>query len=156
MRRKVLNSLFVLLITLVITVGSAYAFWDSLFKTDNQTVVVGDGVETTLTVVDIVPVGKFLVPSTAIIGANDITSITLTYNVKVNQKAIDVGYTDLTITVSGDYSSLLNIQLPATTTMKLTDTLITIVIFLDAPANLAEYNAVKNQSFSFILIFTVS
>lgn len=165
MKRKVLGGLIVLLFSFVAAIGTTFAFWDVLTKTNDPVIVIGEGLETTLTVGDIVPAGKFLVPSGVILGANDITSVVLTYNVKVNQKAVDTSYTDLTVSASNiliggsaTYSGLVNIIITPTSpiTVGTTDTLVTVTITLTAPANVTEYNIIKNSNITFTLTFQVA
>ena len=60
-----LKKLVVLLVALFAIGGSvsAYAWWDTLQQTQNETLTVGEGTTLTVDVVATAPVGKVLVPS---------------------------------------------------------------------------------------------
>jgi len=142
--------------------GLAFAWWDNLSQTQEETITIGEGVTLTVAAVAVAPAGKYLVPSGVVLKANDVESIVLTYNVKLDQAAIDA--LDLTIVataiqIGGDttYSNLVTIQInQASPTVNSSDVLVTVTVTIAQPATIVEYNLIKNQPITFDLTFTAT
>jgi hypothetical protein len=140
----------------------AYAYWDNLQQTQNETITIGNGVTLQKEAVAVAPAGKVLVPTGVVLKANDVTSIVLTYNVKLDEAALtalnlSVSASNIQINGSSDYENLVNIAIsPATTTVNATNVLITVTVTLTAPATVEIYNLIKNQPITFTLTFTAT
>ena len=152
-------------LAMVIVLGGstmAFAWWDDLQKTQNETLTIGEGVTLEVAAVATAPVGKVLVPAGVVLKANDVTSIVLTYNVKLDLAAVAalnlaVSSSNVQINGSATNAGLVNIVIsPATTTVNATNVLITVTITLTAPATVEIYNAIINQPITFTLTFTAT
>lgn len=152
-------------LAMVIVLGGstmAFAWWDDLQKTQNETLTIGEGVTLQVAAVATAPVGKVLVPAGVVIKANDVTSIVLTYNVKLDLAAVSalnlaVASSNVQIGGSATNAGLVNIAIsPASTTVNATNVLITVTVTLAAPATVEVYNAVINQPITFTLTFTAT
>jgi len=158
------KKLTVLLLALFVLGGSfvAYSYWDTLNKTESEIVIVGQGVTLQVAAVATAPAGKVLVPSGVVLKANDVTSIVLTYHVKldlevVSALALTVTADDILINSDGTYAGLVNIEIvKGEATVNNTDVLVTVTVTLTEPANETAYNAIINQPISFNLNFTVA
>lgn len=144
--------------------GSIYAFayWDELEQTTNETIALGAGVTLTVDAVAIVPAGKFLVPEIAILKANDIKEIVLTYNVRLDLSvvtALDLAVVASNVLINGSAvnAALVNIGIvQAFTTVNAADVLVTVTITLTEPATFAIYELIRNQPITFSLTFTAT
>mgnify|MGYP000984406443 CR=1 FL=1 len=97
MKKKSLKlSLVVFLIFLMLGLTfTSFAYWDQLTKTDDLVVTIGQGKEVNITATATVPSDKVLVPTGAIIGPHDVTSVNLQYTVELSQEVSS----DLTLSV---------------------------------------------------------
>ena len=144
--------------------GTAFAFswWDNLSQTQNETIEIGEGVTLNVSAVATVPAGKVLVPAGVVLKANDVEEIILTYNVKLDQTALDdlnlsVEATDVQIGGSTDNIDLVNINISqSSATVNDADVLVTVTITIDEPSTQAIYDLIKNQAITFTLTFTGS
>jgi hypothetical protein len=144
--------------------GTAFAFswWDNLSQTQNETIEIGEGVTLNVSAVATVPAGKVLVPAGVVLKANDVEEIILTYNIKLDQTALDdlnlsVEATDVQIGGSTDNIDLVNINISqSSATVNDADVLVTVTITIDEPSTQAIYDLIKNQAITFTLTFTGS
>ena len=144
--------------------GTAFAFswWDNLSQTQKETIEIGEGVTLNVSAVATVPAGKVLVPAGVVLKANDVEEIILTYNVKLDQTALDdlnlsVEATDVQIGGSTDNIDLVNINISqSSATVNDADVLVTVTITIDEPSTQAIYDLIKNQAITFTLTFTGS
>jgi hypothetical protein len=144
--------------------GTAFAFswWDNLSQTQNETIEIGEGVTLNVSAVATVPAGKVLVPAGVVLKANDVEEIILTYNVKLDQTALDdlnlsVEATNVQIGGSTDNIDLVNINISqSSATVNDADVLVTVTITIDEPSTQAIYDLIKNQAITFTLTFTGS
>ena len=158
------KKLFAALLVAVLLGGTAFAFswWDNLSQTQSETINVGEGVTLTVSAVAEAPTGKYLVPAGVVLKANDVEEIVLTYNVKLDQAAVDALNLDVqasNILIGGEstYSDLVNVSISqASTTVNDLNVLITVTVTLGQPTTLEIYNLIKNQAITFDLTFTAS
>lgn len=159
-----LKKLSVILLALFVLGGTAvaYAYWDNLQQTQEETINIGQGVTLQKSVVATAPAGHKLVPSGVVLKANDVTSITLTYNVKLDVEALNaltlnVQASNIQIDGSATHAGLVNINISqASATVNATDVLVTVTVTLTQPATEAAYNAIINQPITFTLTFTAA
>ena len=155
----------VIAIALLFVVGGsslAYAWWDSLDKTQSETLSIGQGVTLRVAAVATAPAGKVLVPADAVLKADDVTSIVLTYNVDLDLTVVDpldlsVTATNVEVGGSTANASLVNISISqSSATVNDADVLVTVTVTLSQPADFATYVAVINKTISFDLLFAAS
>lgn len=158
---KKLTVALLALVALGGTVG-AFSYWDTLAKTEAETLTVGEGTELVVAAVAEAPAGKVLVPSGVVLKANDLESITLTYNVNLNQTSVAdlnlaVVASNIEINGSTANAGLVNIAITtAAPTVNNSTVLVTVVVTLTEPTTEAEYLAIINQAITFDLTFTAS
>jgi len=101
--------LIVLVLTIVTVTSLTFAYWDQLSKTQpSGDVNIGEGATLVVAAVATAPADKTLIPSdaTIVVGTNDVTSITMTYNVNIDKTSVS----DLNLSVA-----LSNLQAGAVT-----------------------------------------
>ncbi|MDD4988414.1 MAG: hypothetical protein PHS68_05935 [Candidatus Izemoplasmatales bacterium] len=156
---------FMAAIAVAIVLGGsafAYAWWDNLDQTQEETLTIGQGVTLEVAASAVAPEGKFLVPTGAVLKANDVTEIVLTYNVALDQAVINpltlsVVASDVLINADATYADLVNINIvKAETTVNNVDVLVTVTVTLTEPATELAYNAVHNQPITFTLSFSAT
>ena len=156
---------FMAAIAVAIVLGGsafAYAWWDNLDQTQEETLTIGQGVTLEVAASAVAPEGKFLVPTGAVLKANDVTEIVLTYNVALDQAVINpltlsVVASDVLINADATYADLVNINIvKAETTVNNVDVLVTVTVTLTEPATEVAYNAVHNQPITFTLSFSAT
>lgn len=152
-------------ILIVLALGGsalAYSWWDNLSQTQNETISIGQGITLTVAAVAVAPAGKYLVPDGVVLKIDDVESIVLTYNVKLDQTALDALNLSIVaeeIKIGGDatYANLVIIQIvQASSTVNNTNVLVTVTVTLAQPATIVEYNLIKNQPITFNLKFTAT
>lgn len=158
------KKLLVVLVALIAISGtaSAYAWWDNLADTRSETITIGDG--ETLVVAEVLEYTATdrLVPSGAVLKANDVTSVVLTYNVKLDQTAVtalDLTVTTDNLTVGGvAYTGgLINVVVtPVQQDVNGTDVLVTVTVSLAPDSAANDYSAIQNGEIGFDVIFTAT
>jgi hypothetical protein len=152
-------------ILIVLALGGsalAYSWWDNLSQTQNETISVGQGITLTVAAVAVAPAGKYLVPDGVVLKINDVESIVLTYNVKLDLTALDALNLSIVaeeIKIGGDatYANLVIIEIvQASSTVNNTNVLVTVTVTLAQPATVVEYNLIKNMPITFNLKFTAT
>lgn len=169
LQKKVFRRLLVAFVVML-TVGgtvTAFAYWDNLSQTENPTqIVLGNGVELQVSETVGATNGEYLVPSSALLKANDVTSIQLTYTVKLSEAVLTAP--DLTVTVESvtidngidaefndtDEGDLVNVVVSNTTTVNDADVTVTVTITLDDPADAATYEKYENADINLELLFS--
>ena len=70
-----IKKLAIVLVALLALGGtvSAYAWWDTLQETQNETLTVGEGTDLEVAVLAAAPAGKVLIPAGNTLGVNDVT-----------------------------------------------------------------------------------
>lgn len=163
MVRKLLLVL-VALVTFGGTVG-AYAWWDTLTENrTNETLTIGEGADLTITVNASAEAGKTLVPSGTLLGANDVTSYTLTYDLALNkQLASDLTLTAAVSNVAIGGSTVNAGLVTVTPTYSVsqainadTTVVVTLTVTLAEPTTEAIYNAVANADITFDVTFNAN
>src|SRR5690606_26454859 len=112
------KKLFAVLVVALLLGGTvlAFSYWDNLQQEQSETIVIGKGVTLQVAAVAEVPENKVLVPVGAVMKANDVNSIVLTYNVKLDQAAVNnlnlaVVASDILIGGSAENAGLVNINI---------------------------------------------
>lgn len=150
-----------LLISLGGTVG-AYAYWDDLTRNQEESLLIGEGTSLVVESVVSVPEGKYLVPAGTVLKANDIESLELKYNVKLNDEVSNDLYlyvrTDnVLINNDENLSELVHIDLSASvSTTEKYEISVSAVVSLDEPLTEEEYELVANSIISFDILFDAS
>ena len=161
-RRLVL--VLVALVTFGGTVG-AYAWWDNLTETrTNETLTIGEGADLTITVNASAEAGKTLVPSGALLGANDVTSYTFTYDLVLSkQLASDLTLTATVSNIQIDGATTNASLITVTPTYSLSQTInadttvvVTLTVTMAEPSTEAIYNAVANGVITFDVTFNAN
>lgn len=158
------KKLFAVLVVALLLGGTvlAFSYWDNLQKKQSEVIEIGNGVTLEVAAVAEVPENKVLVPVGAVMKANDVNSIVLTYNVKLDQAALadlnlNVAASNVLIGGLADNAGLVNISIvKASPTVNSTDVLVTVTVTLTQPDTVAIYNVIKNQKITFDLTFTGS
>ena len=150
-----------LLLTVAGLIGVSYAYWSRLTAERNNTVIIGEGTEVILTAVVEPEEGKVLVPAGNALGANEVESVTMVYNVRLSQQAaqnleLSVDVSDVQIGESGALAHLVNIAVTHVEFINNQNVQVQVVVTLTEPANEAEYNAVINKAITFKLTFSAS
>jgi len=156
------KKLFAALIVALLLGGTvlAFSYWDNLQQEQSETINIGNGVTLLVAAEAVVPVGKVLVPSTVVMKANDVTSVVLTYNVKLDEAALaalnlSVVASNIQIGGSAVNAGLVNVVISlASSTVNATDVLVTVTVTLNQPATVEIYDVIKNQPITFDLTFT--
>jgi hypothetical protein len=159
-----IKKLAVVLVALLVFGGSvsAFAWWDTLQETQNETVTIGEGTDLVVAVNASAPAGKVLVPSGVTIGVNDVESIVLTYDVnlsKVTASDLTLGVTATNVTIDGDgtYAGLVGIVInPSSTNINNGNVVVTVTVTLTEPTTEAIYDSIVNGVISFDLVFNAS
>jgi hypothetical protein len=145
-----------------LSAGLIYAYWDSLSVAKDETIVVGEGTSVEVVAVAEAPPGKTLVPAGVVMGPNDVTSIELTYNVKLSKQAstalnLSVVASDKKIAGDSAYGDLVNVGIvKGANTVNNTNVLVTVTVTLSAPGSAEVYEAIKNENITFTLTFSAS
>lgn len=158
------KKLFAVLAVALVLSGTvlAFSYWDNLQQEQSETITIGNGVTLEVAAVAVAPVGKVLVPSGVVMKANDVASVVLTYNVKLDEAALedlDLSVVASNIEIGGSAlnADLVNVVISlASPTVNSTDVLVTVTVTLDQPATVAVYDVIKNQPITFDLTFTGS
>lgn len=161
-RNKLLLSIGVLIVSVMMIISFTYAYWDRLVGNETEVLNIGEGVELVVEAVAIAPEGKTLIPETAVMKPNDVKSIILTYNVRLDKSVVN----DLELTINASnvkigglegYSELVNIVIDSEmNNINDSNILVSVTISLLEPDSLEDYEIIKNQEISFDLIFTAS
>lgn len=155
------KKLLVILVALLAIGGtaSAYAWWDTLEKTETASLTIGEG-ETLVVGVTTQATTDRLVPTGVVMKTNDVTSIVFTYSVKLDQTAtnpvsLDVTYDNLTLDTAAYGGALLNIDVTPNTAIAVNgtdvDVVVTITLAPDAQGN--DYSDLVNGVIAFDLLF---
>ena len=167
MKNKKRKSLFALIALVILSGVSAvtgtYAYWNNLQKVEDETILVGIGLDTIVDAKVSAQAGKQLVPAGRTVDAAvEVEQVIFTYDVKLS-KAVSVAL-DLTVVASevkigGETTNanLVNIWISAPDKLggvALQEVVVTVTI--TEPATEEIYNAIKNQDITFKLTFTVS
>jgi len=158
------KKLVVCLIVAVLLGGTvlAFSYWDNLQQQEQEQLNIGNGVTLVVSAVATAPAGKVLVPSGVVMKANDVTSVVLTYNVKLDEAALaalnlEVLASNIEIGGSAVNADLVNVVISlASSTVNASDVLVTVTVTLDQPATVGVYDVIKNQPITFDLTFTGS
>ncbi|AIO18864.1 hypothetical protein KQ51_00985 [Candidatus Izimaplasma bacterium HR1] len=141
---------------------SAYAWWDTLQETQNETITVGEGTDLVVAVNATAPAGKVLIPTGFVLGVNDVNEIVLSYDVNLSKTAqsdltLDVTASNVEIGGVTTNASLVNIVItPSSTNVNSGTTTVTVTITLTEPTTEAIYNAIINEDITFDLTFIAS
>ncbi len=156
-----LKRLMVVLILMLMVASStiAFAWWDNLSQTDDQTLLIGQGVTLEVDTVVTVPEGKVLVPKGIVTKVGDVDLIELTYNVKLDYEVIE--NLDLSVTAkniligeSDKNSDLVDIDIVLSQDqVNSEDVLVKVYISLNMPESEAQYKEIINQKITFTLNF---
>ncbi len=151
----------VLILMLMVTSSTiAFAWWDNLSQSDNQTLLIGQGVTLEVEAVVTAPEGKVLVPKGIVMKVNDVDSIELTYNVKLDYEVIEdldlsVIADEIMIGRSNEHSDLVNIEITLSQDqVNNENVLVTVLVTLNMPVSEEQYQEIINQAITFTLRFT--
>lgn len=141
---------------------SAYAWWDTLEESQNETLTIGEGTDLVVAVNATAPVGKVLVPSGVIMGINDVNEIVLSYDLNISKEAqndltLITSTSNILIDGNNDYSSFVNIVVsPSSTNVNTSVITVTVTITLSEPTTQEIYNAIINSDITFDLTFAAT
>ena len=141
---------------------SAYAWFDTLQETKQETLTIGEGTDLVLQVKATAPAGKVLIPNGTVLGVNDVNQIVLSYDLnlsKVTQSNLQLNTSTSNILINGDasYASYVNIVITPTTTNINSDIVtVTVTVTLTEPLTEVIYNAIYNGEITFDITFTAS
>ena len=158
-----IKKLAIVLVALLALGGtvSAYAWWDTLQETQNETLTVGEGTDLVVAVNAAAPAGKVLIPAGNVLGVSDVNEIVLTYDVNLSkeaQSALTLAVTASNIQIGGDATNagLVNIVISPNQSVNDTVVTVTVTVTLTEPATEAIYNAIINDDITFDLTFIAS
>lgn len=160
MKKKLLALLALLLLFGGTTV--AFAYWDDLAQTEQEVLVIGEGVTLEVAAVATAPANSVLVPDGVVMKANDVDSIVLTYNVALDKAALaaldlSVTYENVKINNVADTNNLVNINITtASAVVNDADVLVTVTVTLNEPNDFNTYQDIIGESISFDLVFEAS
>jgi hypothetical protein len=141
---------------------SAFAWWDTLTETQNETLTIGEGTDLVVGVNVAAPAGATLIPNGFVLGPNDVDSIVLSYNVNLSKVTasdltLSVSATNVTIGGLTTNAGLVGIVIsPSSTTINNSVVVVTVTVTLSEPASEAVYNAVINGQIAFDLVFNAA
>lgn len=167
MKNKKKRFLAVLMSLLVLSGVSAvtgtYAWWNTLTHIQNETIQVGEGLETVVHATVLAPAGKKLVPSGTITdNATQVDEVELKYEVKLSNAvsvALDLTVVASEVKIDGEttHANLVNIWISAPNKLGgVAPQEVVVTVRITEPDDLATYNAIKNKAITFKLTFTVS
>lgn len=131
----------------------------SIIMTNDNQGLYNDQNSLVVTAVVSTPMGKNLIPVTAIPGENDVTEVELTYNVKMVNSVLDLDdlyIQTLNVTIGDEktYSNLVNISIEKKITNFKNELLVIVTVSLNEPEDKFVYEAIKNQPIQFDLRFS--
>lgn len=140
---------------------SAYAWWDTLQETQNETLTIGEGTDLVVAVNASAPAGKVLIPTGNVLGVNDVNEIVLTYDVNLSKEAqsdLTLAVTASNVQIGGDAANagLVNIAITPDQAVNSNVVTVTVTVTLTEPATEAIYNAIINDDITFDLTFIAS
>lgn len=158
------KKLFAVLAVALVLGGTvmAFAYWDNLQQKQNETIEIGNGVTLQVAAVAVAPEGKVLVPAGVVMKANDVDEVVLTYNVKLDEAALEalhlsVVASNIKIGGSDVNADLVNVEIAlGSATVNDANVLVTVTVSLNQPATVAVYDVIKNQSITFDLTFSAA
>jgi hypothetical protein len=157
-----LKKLLVVLLLFVAVSGTAgaYAYWDDLTRSQEETLMVGEGTSLELAATVTAPEGKVLVPAGVVMKANDVDSIVLKYQVSLDKEAnedllLSSWVENVMIGESSDLADeLVNISIELEdSTVNAKTVEVTVTITLNEPATQDIYNEIINQDITFRIFF---
>jgi hypothetical protein len=156
------KKILAVLVVAVLLGGSvlAFSYWDNLQQQEQETLNIGNGVTLQVAAVATAPAGKVLVPAGVVMKANDVTSVVLTYNVKLDEAAVtaldlEVLASNIQIGGSAVNAALVNVVITlGATTVNDANVLVTVTVTLNQPATVEVYDLIKNDPITFDLTFT--
>jgi hypothetical protein len=162
LKRKLILSAITILMLFISITGVTYAYWNKYIDNQSITHQIGDG-DTLYVELNSEDTGV-LIPSTETPYADEVTEIVLTYNVRINQEALDSGHENLSVNyenllINGvdTYNHLINIDInPNNLTVNLNNQVITVTITMNEPLDYNEYIEVINASVTFNLKFEIT
>ena len=137
--------------------ATAFAYWNSLQDTADVTVPIGEGVTLEVDLGTETP--GVLVPEDRALVAGQVEEVVITYTVRLDKQTISslnfsVVYSNVLIGGSTDHAGLVNIDIQNPTTINNDWVTVTITVTLTEPADQATYLAIINQNITFTLTFT--
>ena len=140
---------------------SAYAWWDTLQETQNETLTVGEGTDLVVNVTASAPSGKVLIPAGQVLGVNDVNEIVLQYNVNLTkelQSDLTLAVTASNVLIGGDATNagLVNIAITPNQNINSSTVSVTVTVTLTEPTTAEIYNAIINDDITFDLTFNAS
>lgn len=162
LRNKVIAAFAVMIFALATTVGVTYAYWDMLTaqRTEDDIITLGSGGTISIYATVNSETGKTLVPSGVPLGVNDVTSVTLTYTIRLNKQytsplALSATVTNILIDGSPTYASLVSIPVSGDITINGgADATVVLTITLTEPTSQEAYNAIAGKAITFTVTFT--
>ncbi|MDY0278058.1 MAG: hypothetical protein RBQ97_08235 [Acholeplasma sp.] len=166
-----------LLVFVLLTTTTAFAYWDSLQSKESNSLTIGEGTSITVNATTADHTGKHLVPSTALIKDGDVTSLEFTYSItldnitehdtflnietKIDDSDTNINFNLIHLETTWKYSdessfvafnvsnlpNLVDSQVSKTVNVKITMT-------MDEPSNKDEYLAIASAVISFDVTFT--
>ena len=156
-------------LVVLFTIGgtaSAFAWWDNLEQTKTETITIGAGETLEVEAVLVYDDTKNLIPAGAVLKVNDVNEVVLTYNVKLDQAAVNdlnlgVSVSDVKVGGVTYTGSLVNIVVSnpvENTTVAVNDTavVVTVTVTLAPDAESNDYSTIINKDISFVLTFTAT
>lgn len=161
LKRKLILMGVAIVFTMVAITGVTYAYWDSLQTNDNTTLTLGEG--DTLTVTLNSADTGILIPTTITPTGDEVNELVYTYDVVINEEAMESGNVNLTVTYDNlliggvdTYNHLINIVIATSSkNLSTTSSTVTITVTMNEPNDVNEYNAIINQDVTFNVTFTV-
>ena len=159
-KRLITLLLPLLLLSGVSAVASTYAWWNTLTKTQNETVQLGTGVAVTVGV-DL-PQDKALIPAGNLVNSDTQTEkVTLKYKVGFDGDVtktftLSVVASDVKIAGTVTHAALVNIVITAPGWIDNAGGIVTVEVTLGEPANQTDYEAIAGKAITFNLTFTTA
>lgn len=157
-----MKKLIAVILVAILMAGTsvAYAWWDNLSNTQEQTIQIGEGVSISVQAVAKAEKGKVLVPQGVVLKENDINQIDLTYIVQLdsavqNDLTLVVKSSNILIGGSSKNANLVNIKIDQESKMINSDEVVVkVTMSLSMPASEDIYKEIANQLITFDINFS--
>ena len=140
---------------------SAYAYWDTLTTSSDETVEIGEGTTLEFTETLEPEEGSTLVPSDVVMKEGDVEEIVFEYSVSLDQEPLEdldfeANVSNVLIGGETEDSNLVNVDVQSPNLIGSDDINVVITVTLDEPSDEDQYDRIVNETITFDIEFSAS